>query len=224
VAVRNCKPDPQRLAVLAECLTGCDFQGTGGEWPGHFFSTRTVAYSCGVLARKGDAVVHAHDADELKRCRRLAREAAALVEGVHIRMSDEGDHTLSPFWIPAMVGDKVPKKLTEEVFRAALRGTLYPGAVLKVEPFRRTSDWWKRVGTLHPDYHIVRDQMPGEPERVAKWKRLFQWFRTNPELHAAAYIGFQELDPAFTSVYPKFFLGLTGAGSLAGLVTFVVWS
>jgi hypothetical protein len=222
--VRSCKPDPQRLSVLAECLTGCDFQNTGGEWPGHFFSTRTVAYSCGVLAQEGDAVVHAHDADELKRCRRLANEAADIMKGVYIGMSDESDHMLSPFCIPAMIGDPVPRKLTEEVFLAAMRGTVYPKAVLKIEPFKRTSDWWKRVGTLHPDYHIVPDQMPDEPERVAKWKRLFQWFRTHPELHSPVYIGFKELDQPFTSVYPMFFLALTDAGSLVGLVTFVVWS
>jgi hypothetical protein len=59
--VRNCKADPKYLGVLTECTTGCDFQGTGGEWAGHYFSDRTVAYSCGILARKGEAVVHAHE-------------------------------------------------------------------------------------------------------------------------------------------------------------------
>ena len=43
---------------------------------------------------------------------RHAHEAAALLKGVYIGMADEGDHTLSPFWIPAMIGDRVPKRLT----------------------------------------------------------------------------------------------------------------
>jgi hypothetical protein len=105
-----------------------------------------------------------------------------------------------------------------------MRGTLWPRAVLQIEPFKRTSDWWKRVGMLHPDYHIVPDQVPNEPERVARWKRLFQWFRTSPELHSPVYIRFKEPQQTFTSVYPMFFLALTDAGSLVGLVTFVVWS
>ena len=57
--------------------------------------------------------------------------------------------------------------------------------------FAASSDWWKRVGTLHPDYHIVPDQMPDEPERVAKWKQLFQWFRTRPALGTP----YRRLDP-----------------------------
>lgn len=222
--VSNCKPDPTGLAVLAECLTGCDFQGTGGEWPGHFFSNRTVAYSCGIVARDGDPVVHAHDRDELKRCKMLAAEAAAIMKDVYIRMGDESDHTLSPFFIPANVGDKVPKKITEDVFRKAMRDIVYPGAILQIEPFQTKSDWWKTQSALHPDYEDVPEDYPDEPERVAKWKHLFQWFREHPDLHSPVYLGFKNQGPEFTSVFPKFFLALTSAGSLVGLVTFVVWT
>jgi hypothetical protein len=218
--VRNCKPDSSRLGVLAECTTGCDFRGTGGEWPGHFLSTRTVAYSCGILAREGEAVVHAHDRDELKRCRRLAAEAAAIMQGVYIGWADESDHLLGPFSIPANAGDTAPRRITEKVFRAALRGTVFPDAILTIEPFKKTSDWWKRVSALHPDLQ----EDPGEHERVAKWGRLFDWFRGHEELRAPAYVGFEEPKEAFTAVYPKFFLALTAAGSLVGLVTCVVWT
>ena len=222
--VRNCKPDPARLGALAELMTGCDFQGTGGEWPGHFLSNRTVAYSCGILAREGDAVIHAHDANELKRCRRLADEAADIMKDVYIGMSDESDHTLHPFFLPAMIGDPVPKRLTDQVFLTAMRGTVYPKAILQVEPFKTTSDWWKRVATLHPDFFIVPQDFPNERERVAKWKRLFRWFRGHPELHSPVYIKFAEPPETFTSVYPMFFLALTAADSLVGLATCVVWS
>lgn len=222
----NCKPDPNRLGVLAECRQSSDSSGDGEEWPGHFLSTRTIAYSCGMLARKGDDVVHIHDAEELKRCRQIATEAGKIMKDVLIGGSDESDHTLDPFWIPAIVGDTVPKKITEAVFRKAMRGTVYPGALLTIEPFKKTSEWWKRVSTLHPDYDVIPEEMPEEPERVAKWHRFFDWFRHHADLHSPVYIGFKEPpDETFgATVYPRMFVALTASGSLVGLVTCVVWS
>ncbi len=52
------------------------------------------------------------------------------MEGVLIGGNDESDHTLEPFWIPANVGDPVPKKITEALFRKAMRDTICPGALL----------------------------------------------------------------------------------------------
>ena len=224
--VSSCKPNPSRLGVLAECRKSSGPADNGEEWPGQFLSTRTVAFSCGMLGRQGDSIVHNHDAEELKRCRRLAAEAAEIMEGVLIGGNDESDHTLDLFWIPANVGDPVPKKITETVFRKAMRDTVYPGALLVIEPFKKTSDWWKRVSALHPDYHIVPEQMPDEPERVAKWKRLFEWFRKHADLHSPVYIGFKEsTDGKFdATVYPRLFVALTASGSLVGLATCVVWS
>jgi hypothetical protein len=224
--VTNCKPDPRRLGVMAECRKCSGPPDRGGEWPGQFLSTRTIAYSCGVLARRGEAVVHAHDAEELKRCRRLAAEAAGIMKGVLIGGNDEGDHGLDPFWIPANVGDPVPKKITEPVLRKALRDTIYPGARLTIEPFKKTSDWWKRVSALHPDYDVVPEDFPNEPERVAKWKRLFEWFRKHTDIRSPVYVGFREsADGEFhATVYPRLFVALTASGSLVGLTTCVVWS
>ena len=229
MTIRNCKPDSTRLGVLAECMTGCDFQNVGGEWPGHFLSTRTIAYSCGILARDGDTVVHAHDADEVKRCRKLAAEAADIMKGVDIRWGDESDHTLHPFWIPANAGDPVPKNLTEKVFRAAMRGTVYPDAVLTIEPFKKTSNWLKKVTALDLDYYGGPEEDPDcvakETARADQWRRLYDWFRNHPDLHAPVYIRFAEPKGVeFTSVYPMFFVALTSAGSVVGLVTCVVWS
>ncbi len=224
--VRNCKPDPSRLGVLAECREITSTPNNGDEWPSQFLSTRTIAFSCGVLARQGDGATHAHDAEELKRCRRLAAEAAKIMKGVRIGGTDEGDHTLDPFCIPANVGDPVPKRITEAMFRRAMRGTVYPGTVLIIEPFKKTAAWWKRTATLHPDYAVVPEEFPHEPERVARWKRLLDWFRGHDDLHAPVYIGFKEvIQGAFhPTVYPKLFVALTAAGSLVGLATCVVWT
>jgi hypothetical protein len=96
MTVRDCTPDPQVLGVLSECLTACGPPDPTGEWPGQFLSNRTVAYSCGILARQGEPVTHDHDPDELARCRRLTAEAAGIMSGVLIRCGDEGDHELTP--------------------------------------------------------------------------------------------------------------------------------
>lgn len=224
--VSNCKPNPDRLGVLAECLESRGSADSGDEWPSQFLSTRTIAYSCGLLTRQGDGAVHTHDGEELKRCRRLAAEAAEIMKGVLIGGNDESDHTLDPFRITANVGDPVPKKITEGVFRKAMRDTVYPDARLTIEPFKKTSDWWKRVSALHPDYHIVPEDFPDEPDRVARWNQLFEWFRNHPDLHSPVYIGFKE--PAggefHAIVYPRLFVALTASGSLVGLATCVVWS
>src|SRR5262245_2357548 len=111
--IKDCQPDAKRLGVWAECMTGDPAEG---EWPGQCISAQTVAYSCGILARAEDKVVHAHDPEELQRCRRLAAEAAQIMKGVYIGGNDEGDHTLDPFYIPVNSGDPAPQKLTEQIF------------------------------------------------------------------------------------------------------------
>jgi hypothetical protein len=169
--VTNCKPDPSRLGMLAECRKRSGSPDHRGEWPGQFLSTRTIAYSCGVLARQGEGVVHAHEAEELTRCRRLAAE---------------GDHTLGRFWIPANVGEPVPKKITEAVLRKAMRDTVYPGALLTIEPFKKTSDWWKRVDEVaqrRPGVGGVRRRpsgavLPDDLQAVVLEDRRLAWVGT----------------------------------------------
>jgi hypothetical protein len=216
--IQDCQPDPKRLGVLAECLNG---DPSEGEWPMQYLSTKTVAYSCGILARQQDKVVHAHDSEELQRCQRLAGEAAQIMQGIWIGLSDEGDHTLDPFYIPANSGDPVRADLTDQVFRTAMRGTIYPKAVLTVEPLARSSPWFQRVSKISPD--SIND--PTEQKRVAQWGRLLDWFQAQQELHSLAYIGFEESgNDGYAAVFPRFFIGLTAAGSLVGLATCVVWT
>jgi hypothetical protein len=200
-----------------------------GEWPGQFLSAQTIAYSCGILARRQDGVVHAHDPEELKRCQRLAGDAARIMQGIYVGMSDEGDHTLDPFFIPANVPpeaslpgkreESCPKVLTEAFFRAAMRGTIYPSAVLTIEPFARTSSWWQAVSKVSAN----SPNDPDEQKRVAQWGRLIDWFQGQTELHSPVHIAFAETgDESFAAVVPKFFVGLTNAGSVVGLATCMV--
>ena len=59
--IRDCQISDERLAPLRECLVDSTGDNEPGEWPGNYISTQTVAYSCGILARSGEAVVHDHD-------------------------------------------------------------------------------------------------------------------------------------------------------------------
>jgi len=213
--ITNCTLDPSKLGVLAECLDGDPQEG---EWAGQLLSMHSVAYSCGILARKQDTVVHSHDSEELKRCQTLATAAAQVMQGVSIGGSDEGDHTLDPFFIPANSGDPAPGKIDEKFFRSALRGTLHPKAKIVVEPLAKSSAWWKAVSTVTPD--LAND--PDEKKRVAPWGQLLDWFGQQKELRTPVYIGLEESDDAPATVHPRFFVGLTAAGSLVGLVTCVV--
>lgn len=126
----------------------------------------------------------------------------------------------------ANAGDPVPPTVTEAVFRSALRGTVYPGAVVTAEPFDEASAWFQKVCTPDRDCNGGVECEPDcermEAERVGKWRRLLEWGRTHPELHGAAYLGFEAGE--FASVYPKFFVALTAAGSLVGVATCVVWT
>ena len=216
--VTDCKVDPKRLGVLAECLSGDPHEG---EWPNQYLSAQTVAYSCGMIARFQEVVVHAHDPEELKLCRRLAGKAAKIMAGECVGLNDEGDHTLDPFYIPVNSGDPVPKKLNEEVFRKAMRGTIYQGALLEFEPIAKTSGWFQIVSKVDPSY----PDEPGKLKSIARWGELYDWFAAQKDLHSQVYIGFKEPPgEGFAVIYPKLFLGLTAAGSLVGLATCVVWT
>jgi hypothetical protein len=142
-----------------------------------------------------------------------------------VEWGDESDHLLEPFSIAANAGGPVPAQINEAVFRAALGGTVYPKAVLKIEPFERGSDWFARVTRFQPERHGDPDDPEGiarENERIGKWRQLFDWFRGHPDLHAPVSITFAE--QGFATAYPMFLLALTESGSLVGLATCVVWS
>jgi hypothetical protein len=215
--IKDCKLDPARLGVLAECMQGDPQEG---EWPEQLLSAQTVAYSCGILARRQDAVVHAHDPQELQLCQRLAGEVAQIMKDVLIGGNDEGDHTLDPFYVPANCGDAVPQRIDEKAFRTAMRGVVHPKAKLTFEAFAKTSGWWTTISKVNPD--LASD--PDELKRVGQWGQLFDWFVNNKELHGPVYIGFEETDGAPATAYPKLWVGLTAAGSLVGVLTCVVWT
>src|SRR5688500_664220 len=84
VPITQFEPDPVKRELLRACMENYDVGDAGAEWPNNIISRRAVVYGSGVIARSGDLVRHAVDPDELGLCRRLAREAEAVMAGIEI--------------------------------------------------------------------------------------------------------------------------------------------
>ncbi len=213
--IRNCQVSAERLAPLRECMVDSSGANKPGEWPGNFFSTQTVAYSCGILARAGETIVHAHDPAELALCQRLANEAARIMAGTYLGMADESDHQFSPFFITANVGAPVPPHMTESAVRTAFRGIIWPQAQLEIDPLKQAGKWWQRAsGQPLADNNL---------QALKAWRGLLAWFAAQPELHAASFVGMSERG-ASSCIFPQMALAFTSNGSLVGLFGCVVWT
>jgi hypothetical protein len=215
--IRNCKRDAKRLEPLKECMNNW---GTDpGEWVTNYLSTKTVAFSCGVIARDGDAVTHDHDPEELALCKRLAREAAALMAGTFLCMGDESDHEFAPFFVTANAGAKVPRKLTDKHVRAAFGGTLWPECQITIEPLKARGKWWKSA--------TAQATVDGNEKALGAWRRMVDWFAGQKELHGASFVKIEEpirkgWHPALSCIFPRMVLAITEKGSLVGLYGCVV--
>jgi hypothetical protein len=220
--VQNCKTDCKRLGSLGVCMETYGIGDPGAEWPHNCISRKTVAYSCGALARAGKPVEHNHDPAELERCRRLATLAARTMKDTEVGMGLEATDFFRPFFISANVEAKVPRRLSEPLIRTAFGGTIYPPAKVRIEALRERGRWWSAV----TDYY--RESPPEEmDECLAPWRAMIEWFHGQPELHGAAFamIGEDPLDAEFKNagcVYPRLALGITDGGSLVGICGSVV--
>ena len=215
MVIRDCMVDDQRLQPLKECLP---LPGTGiddnDEWPNNTLSHKTVVSTCGRIGRRDEVIEHAHDPAELALCKRLADEAAAIMAGTYVGMSDESDHKFVPFFITANVGDKVPETLTEAELRAGFGGTIRPNCPVVIEPLKEEGEWWRLASA---------DANP--------WRALMAWFGSHPELHGACFVSINEPrdlpyrpDVLSVVIFPRMVLAITKQGSLVGLFGCVVWT
>jgi hypothetical protein len=215
--VRNCKIDDKRLEPLKECMNNW---GTGeGEWITNYLSVKTVAYSCGAIARAGEAIKHDHEAAELALCKRLSKEAARIMTGTYLCMSDESDHQFAPFFVTANAGDKVPRKLNEKHVRAAFGGTIWPECQITIEPLKEKGPWWKAASG-----QPIAD---GNKEALNAWRSMIAWFGSQEELHGACFVSIDEpkgdrFREAIGCIFPRLVLAITEQGSLVGLFGCVV--
>jgi hypothetical protein len=232
--MNGCAFDPERLAPLRECMECCGPESPADDWHHSCVHPQAAAYSCGRLAYPGGPNVHDHDPEELTRCRRLANEAGALCSGLQVNWS-ESSSALVPFFITA--NRQSPSKLTPDVVRAAFGGTIYPQAEIRVEPLQEGNRGWQAIansddGQLHlppvtkPLYTRERlEQMRQDvraewEEVVGRWRAVLDWFRNRDEFRDAAFvlIGENRLSQTnFGCIFPRLVLGITKAGSLAGV-------
>jgi hypothetical protein len=229
--VRDCRIDPDRLLPIEFATVDCDPRQPDREWSGSTLSSRTVAYSCGALCRAGDTLEHRHDPAELELCRRLAAEAARIMEGIEIGLGDESGGAFFPFFVTANVGAPAPPVANEEVIRAAFGGTIYPRAVVQAEPLDEGRGFSGAYLKVFRD-HAARDEdgslyaCPSEdPEKeLEHWRALIRWFLDSRELHGASFVMIGETplnreDRGDNKgcIHPRLVVGLTEGGSLVGI-------
>jgi hypothetical protein len=216
MVVRDCKVEETLLEPFKECMPLPGTEPSEDEWSNNIISSKAIVYSCGRLGRSGEAINHAHDAQELARCQRLAQEAAALWKGRYFEFSDEGSHQFTPFFATANQGDPVPTQVSEELVRTVFGGTLRADCPMLIEPLVEAGEWWRLAFT-------------GEPSVLQQWRSTIAWFN-QPGLRGACFVQVNGNDRAkwtggvSASVLPRLVLALTEQGSLVGMYSCVVWT
>jgi hypothetical protein len=216
-----------KTAVIAPCIGGPGGAKGGDDWPENIISRRAIVYDDGVIARVDEAVAHPKAPDELALCQRMSNEAMVLMEGIEVGMESEASTRFSPFFVPGPRAKKPPRKIDEALIRRAFGGTIFPPATITVEPMKKAGVWWREV---------LRDG-EGQPASYLKpWRNLIKWFAQQENFLDAAFIrigdrtALDDLDSAeypdgtdtTGCVLPRLAVGLTRAGSLAGLFGYVV--
>lgn len=236
-SIRDCVVDSARLAPLRECMGFHDLKENvdppADEWKHGLLHPDTVAFSCGQLMLSGGLQEHNHDPNELRLCCQLAEEAAQIISGTDVNLS-ESSSTFEPFYITANRGAEVPLELTPEFIQLVFCGIIYPQAEVVVQPFQEGNLAWDHFVVVTDPTEELKYTAPDDVEefweerrqRVGAWQRLFDWFESREELHGSAYvmIGVDE-PPSDTNracVFPRLFLAITRSGSLVGICSHAV--
>jgi hypothetical protein len=186
-----------------------------------------VAYSCGAIRRHGETINHDHDPAEWKLCRRLAGEAARLMDGVEVGMGSSAiDSFFAPFFVVAnkMSETTIPSPVDEAAIRVAFGGCLHPNVRVLVEPLRARGEWWTRVREQLVDNDDAQedDELMDEGQaELERWKQMIHWFRDHCEIRVPSVVLIDaEGRPrkGWTCCnFPCMILGATKAGSLVGV-------
>ena len=116
--------DPERLAALKECTESYDVGSPEAEWPNNILSRRTIVFGSGVIARKGDTIIHNVDSDELECCRKLATEARQTIGDIDVGMGSESSDQFFPFFVCNNVNADIPNDIDEHLIRKRFGGTI----------------------------------------------------------------------------------------------------
>lgn len=171
-------PDPERLAVISECMQNYDVGEPNAEWPNNLLSRSTVVYGSGLNARGDSPVRHAVEVEELALCRRLAAEAAEVMAGAYVGMGSESSDPFRGFFIAGTAGETTLRRIDENLIRSRFGGTIFPPAPISVEPLTEAGVWWGEVEA---------DGSESGEDYFAPWRAMVRWFRENPAFVDAAF-------------------------------------
>jgi hypothetical protein len=213
-----CMADDSILASSRRYLPFDPFANPDG-FPLCCISKQTVVYSCGGIARRGAAMAHNHPAGEIELCRQLATQSAELMKGFVVGMGSEGTPFRggSPYFLPffrtANIGDPLPGAFTDAFIRSSFGDTIFPKCQIHVESLAEDTEWWKILTECYvglPDDEVA--------SRLTRWRCMIDWFTGQQFFRITSYIRIREKSGEGGSVFPRLVLGMTNAGSIAGLI------
>lgn len=230
----RCKLDEEKRRILWPCMAHDWMLESARDYvefdpfldpdgfPFSCLSKQTVVYSCGRIARRDDLVAHNHPAGEQALCRRLATQANNAMSGLEVGMGSEGTpidgvDTFSPFYITANRDDTRPDTLNEDVVRQAFGDVIAPGCRIWVEPLVEEGEWWESV--LHWYSDSEEDYVA---PRLAQWRRMIAWFHRQKDFRESAFLMIGNSPEDGGACFPRLAVGVTKAGSLAGIAGAVV--
>ncbi|MGH7298381.1 MAG: hypothetical protein ACRELB_25805, partial [Polyangiaceae bacterium] len=144
-----------------------------------------------------------------------------------VGMGSEASSPFAEFFVTASLGDEPALRIDEPAVRRAFGGTIFPPATITVEPLKEDGAWWSEV---------LADGEGQDEAYFAPWRALMAWFDRQESLVDSAFVRIGDyrallaLEPGDLPegtdspgcVFPRLALGLTRAGSLAGLFGCVV--
>jgi len=224
--------DPERLAALKECTESYDVGSPEAEWPNNILSRRTIVFGSGVIARKGDTIIHNVDSDELECCRKLATEARQTIGDIDVGMGSESSDQFFPFFVCNNVNADIPNDIDEHLIRKRFGGTIFPPATITVEPLVEAGIWWSEV----TEEWVADSDDDNKSEFLGAWRRLINWFNEQPELSNPTFVRIGDGKAPWATefgdrpegteitgcVLPRMAVALTKAGSLVGIFGYTV--
>jgi hypothetical protein len=223
--ISSCIVDQARLNVLRECMGKHLFpENPPREYEWNVISNRAVVYSCGMISRADENLVHCHDENELEQCQRLASAVASIMLDERM-VDDEGDHGFAPFYITVNETDNVAEQITEDLIRSFFGRLIYPSAEILIEPLEEGTNWWDMI-----DDCAGGMGEESASEYLALWRGVIDWFAQQQEIHSPVFVSIGreairgEDGGGSGCVLPRLAVGLSRKGSLVGMFTCVTHS
>lgn len=217
-------PDRSRLDPFAPCIDDYGVGDPNDPWANNCLARDAVAFCNGLIAREGTELTLGFDDEELQLCKHLAAEAARQMGPRCEGLYSAGDSPTSPHFV---VGEALPSgsSLDANLIRSVFGDALVQEAEITVETLDERGDWWSQIENCAADSAADDPEYDVNSEIITPWLTVMQWFRDQPQLHAASMVRVhvpRHRGIRGGAVFPYFVIALTARGSLAGISTYVV--